>query len=167
MRIAGVHFEVYGDDFKFMERQAETFASVVESNDFFARMLERCGEFVVDTIMRQFETGGAFQDTPWDPLSESRQQARERAGLNPEGPILIGETERLVNSWGWEWLDENAIIVNMGDLEASYGGFNQLGSPETGLPERPMLVVDEYLLSGLDAIFKQSFDGQWVKFIGE
>lgn len=152
-------FDVITSDFDTFGRKSASLATLFGGNRMMKEFLEDAGEYVLDMVMLQFVSEGANQGTPWQPLSIERQDQRSDAGLNPTGPILIGETERLINSWHWDWISNNTIIVGMfDDMESGYGGANQLGDARR--PARPMLVVDSEMINTLNQMFEDYMDHQ-------
>jgi hypothetical protein len=164
-------FDVIADDFTSFGRKAVSLSTVFGSKDTWSEFLQDVGDYVIGTVLDQFESEGNSKGEAWKPLSDSRMNQRNANGLNPSGPMLVGETGTLLDSWKWDWLDGMSIIIGMhmdgGPNSPGYGEFNQLGVDRRNLPSRPMLIVDEDTISWINQRFEEAFEDKAVAFFGD
>jgi phage gpG-like protein len=159
------------EGFDATERRAFSFATMLKGDQMWNETLQTIGDYVLDTVMKNFLAEGDPITGSWQELSESRQNQRNDNGLGPDGPKLIGEKQKLINSWNWEWLDNDAVIIGMTkmpggpDSMGHYGAWNQLGTAK--MPARPMLVLTNEMIDRINELFEQTFDGHFVHFFGE
>jgi hypothetical protein len=161
-------FDVIADDFSSFGAKAFSFGTIFGSRAMWADFLQEAGDYFIDSVLSQFESEGAAKGSPWQELSDVRMNERALNGLNPAGPMLIGETGTLIDSWKWDWLDRESILIGMfmgnGPEDPAYGKFHTFGTKN--MPARPMLIVTEEDVDYIYNLFVEEFDGMSAIFFG-
>lgn len=119
---------------------------------------ERIGTVLVGEFKKNFPAEGARLNEPWKELAASTLREKRRLGFGSQ-PILV-RTGKLRRGFRKQINNTRLRVSN----PVPYFKYHQLGSPQTRLPRRRMILFPERLKQEVIAVFTEFITDSFLSF---